>query len=186
MISIGIVEKEYPYKVASSKKTIYKLSDTMFQFWYRFIPANLALISMGAAERAYKRIDAQISVYMGFVFENMCRQYLWQENLKGNLPIDFNDMGRWWGNDPIEKKQTEIDILADNDENEAIFAECKWRNESVGERELKDLQHQSTLFHYRRNILVLFSKSGFTDGCKQLADSIGDVLLIDYKDMEWD
>lgn len=186
LISIGIVEKEYPYKVASSKKTIYKLSDTMFQFWYRFIPANLALISMGAAERAYKRIDAQISVYMGFVFENMCRQYLWQENLKGNLPIDFNDMGRWWGNDPIEKKQTEIDILADNDENEAIFAECKWRNESVGERELKDLQHQSTLFHYRRNILVLFSKSGFTDGCKQLADSIGDVLLIDYKDMEWD
>ncbi|MCI5586633.1 MAG: AAA family ATPase [Lachnospiraceae bacterium] len=185
LISLGIVEKEFPYKSKNNKKTIYKLSDTMFQFWYRFVPANMALIGRGAKERVYERVKTQIMAYAGFVFEEICKQYLWQENLNGNLPIDFTDMGRWWGNDPVKKTQTEIDIIADNEENEAIFAECKWRNENVGEAELKDLQHQSTLFHYKRNVLVLFSKSGFTDGCRKLAEEIGDVLLISYNDMEW-
>ncbi len=186
LMSLGIIEKEFPFKTETTRKTIYKLSDSMFQFWYRFIPANLSLIGQGAKDRVYSRVEKQIPAYMGFVFEEICKQYLWQENLKGNLPIDFTDMGRWWGNDPTEKKQTEIDILADNEENEAIFAECKWRNEPVGEAEMKELQHQSTLFHYKRNILVLFSKSGFTKGCVELAEKMGNTMLIDYPDMKWD
>lgn len=186
LMSIGIIEKEVPYKSASSKKTIYKLSDSMFQFWYRFVPTNLSLIQQGAKEKVYKRVEKQIMAYMEFVFEDICKQYLWQENLLGRLPIDFTDMGRWWGNDPIKKSETEIDIIADNEDNEAIVAKCKWRNEAVGEAELKELQHQSTLFHYKRNILVLFSKSGFTKGCQELADQLGDVLLISYQDMRWE
>ena len=186
LMSLGIVQKEYPYKSKNTKKTIYKLSDTMFQFWYRFVPANFALIEQGAKDRVFQRIKAQIPAYMGFVFEEICKQYLWKKNLRGNLPIDFTDLGRWWGNDPIKKIQTERDILADNEENEAIFAECKWRNEKVGEAELKDLQHQSTLFHYKRNVLILFSKSGFTEGCRKLAEEFGDVLLISYDEMTWE
>ena len=183
---MGIIEKEFPYKSESTKKTIYKLSDSMFQFWYRFVPANIALIGQGAKDKVYSRVEKQIPAYMGFVFEDICKQYLWQENLKGKAPIDFTNMGRWWGNDPVEKKQTEIDIIADSEDNEAIFAECKWKNEPVGEMELKELQHQSTLFHYKKNVLILFSKSGFTKGCKELSEKIGDVLLIDYSDMQWD
>ena len=186
LMSLGIIEKEFPYKMEHSRKTIYKLSDSMFQFWYRFVPANLSLIGQGAGDRVYQRVEKQIPAYMGFVFEEICKQYLWQENLKGNLPVEFTDMGRWWGNDPVEKRQTEIDILADNEEGEAIFGECKWRNELTSEAELKELQHQSTLFHYKKNVLILFSKSGFTDGCRELADKRGDVLLIRFEDMEWE
>lgn len=51
---------------------------------------------------------------------------------------------------------------------------------------MKELQHQSTLFHYNRNVKVLFSKSGFTNGCIELAERSEDVLLIDYADMEWE
>ena len=107
----------------------------MFQFCYCFVPDNLALIGQGAKGRVYLRVETQSAAYMGFVFEEISKQYLWQENLRGNLPIDFTDAGRWSGNDPVKKEQTEIDILADNEENEAIFAECKWRNENVGEAE---------------------------------------------------
>lgn len=186
LISLGIVEKEYPYRVETTRKTIYRLSDSMFQFWYRFVPNNLGLISRGAKEKVYERIENQIPAYMGYVFEDICKQYLWQENLKGSLPIEFSNMGRWWGNDPVKKQQTEIDILADNDENEAIFAECKWRNEAVGEAELKELEYQSTLFHHKRNVLILFSKSGFTKRCHDLAEGNPDILLIDYEEMIWE
>lgn len=44
LMSLGIIIKEFPYKSEKSKKTIYKLADSMFQFWYRFVPSNLALI----------------------------------------------------------------------------------------------------------------------------------------------
>lgn len=185
LMSLGIIEKEFPFKSESTRKTIYKLADSMFQFWYRFVPTNLALIQQGAKEKVYKRVEKQIPTYMGFVFEEICKQYLWQENLNGNLPIDFTNIGRWWGNDPREKKQTEIDIMADNEEKEALFAECKWTNEAVGEAELKDLLHQSTLFHYNKNTLILFSRSGFTKGCRELADTLGNVMLINYEDMKW-
>lgn len=186
LISLGIVKKEYPYKTETSKKTIYRLADSMFQFWYRFVPTNLALIQQGAKELVYKRISPQIPAYMGFVFEDICKQYLWQENLKGNLPIVFTDAGRWWGNDPTRKSETEIDILADNEEQEAIFAECKWTNELVGENELKELMHQSTLFHYQKNNLILFSKNGFTQGCMNLAKTNSNIQLISYEHMKWD
>lgn len=185
LISLGIIVKEFPYKSESSKKTIYKLADSMFQFWYRFVPSNLALIQQGAKDKAYGRIEKQINAYMGFVFEEICKEYLWQENLRGNLPIEFTNLGRWWGNDKIRHTETEIDIMADNDENEGIFAECKWRNEAVGEGELEKLRHRSTLFHYKKNILVLFSRSGFTKGCFELAKSCSDVMLINFEDMEF-
>lgn len=185
LISLGIIVKEFPYKSEKSKKTIYKLADSMFQFWYRFVPSNLALIQQGAKEKAYSRVEKQIKAYMGFVFEEICKQYLWQENLEGRLPIDFTDLGRWWGNDKTRHSETEIDIMADNDDNEAIFAECKWTNEAVGQAELKELQHQSTLFHYNKNVLVLFSRSGFTKGCIELSNSIENVMLINFEDMKW-
>lgn len=181
LMSLGIIEKEFPYKTETSKKTIYKIADSMFQFWYRFVPDNLALIQRGAKDKVYRRMEQQISAYMGFVFEEICKQYLWQENLGERLPIEFINMGRWWGNDPTTKSETEIDIIADNDEKEALFAECKWTNEAVGESELKELQHQSKLFHYKKSVLVLFSRSGFTRGCKELATSMEDVILIRYE-----
>lgn len=122
---------------------------------------------------------------MGFVFEEICRQYLWKENLEGRTPVEFTDMGRWWGTDKTAGSQTEIDIIADNEQDEAVFADCKWWNEEVGEAELKTLQHRSMLFHYRRKILMLFSKTGFTDGCVKLAKKIGDVHLVKYEEMEF-
>ena len=49
--------------------------------------------------------------------------------MNGNSPVEFSELGRWWGNDPIEKKQTEIDIMGEQDKQTALFGECKWTNE---------------------------------------------------------
>lgn len=185
LISLGIVERETPYKNENSRKTIYRLADGMFLFWYRFVPANMGLIQQGAKELVYEKVKGQINAYMGIIFEEICRQYLWKENLAGRLPMVFTDIGRWWGNDPVRKEEAEIDLLADNENGEALFAECKWRNEDVGEAELHRLKHRSTLFHYERSTLVLFSKTGFTAGCREQAERMGNVLLIGYEEMEW-
>ena len=119
LINLGIVKKETPYGEKTSRKSIYSIEDNMFRFWYRFVPNNNSVIMRGAADIVYRRIEPQLSEYMGAVFEEICKQYLWKLLLDGNSPVEFSELGRWWGNDPIEKKQTEIDIMGEQDKQTA-------------------------------------------------------------------
>lgn len=183
MLSLGLIEKEIPYGAKGTKKAIYKISDGMFQFWYRFVPANYSLIQQGAGELVYTKNKQQIDAYMGFVFENICKEYLWKENLAGKLPIQFTDIGRWWGTNPKTRNQEEIDLIADDGEGNAIFAECKWRNENVDKDEICSLIEQSSLFNYKQCYFVLFSKTDFTKQCYKLAEEMGNILLIKYENM---
>lgn len=183
LLNLGIVQKETPYGEKSSKKTIYSIQDNLFRFWFRFVPENTSLISRGAADLVYKRIESYFSDYMGKVFEEICTQYLWEQLIHENCPIIFNSLGRWWGNDPKERKQTEIDIMGEQDKNNAIFAECKWTNEKVDLGVLETLIKRSRLFNYSNTHYYLFSKSGFTSGCTSKANELGNVTLVTYKDI---
>ena len=183
LLTLGIVQKEMPYGEKASRRTIYSLSDNMFRFWYRFVPENNSIIARGASELAYKRIEPYISDYMGMVFEEICRQYLWKIMLSGKCPVEFSSLGRWWGTDPYEKKQTEIDIMGEQDKNTALFAECKWTNEKVDIGVLEKLQKRSRLFSYYNITLYLFAKNGFTKGCIDKAGTLGNVVLVTYSDI---
>ena len=180
LISLGIVKKESPMFADKSKKTIYRLADNMFRFWYRFVPQNISQIQSGAGEKIYNGIEQQISAYMGDVFEEICKQYLWRENLAERLPFYFRDAGRWWGADSIKKSEQEIDIIAFNDDR-VIFCECKWTNELVGNAVLDGLIEKSRMFDYKDKHYFLFSKSGYTDKCR--ANTASNVRLIEFKDM---
>lgn len=141
------------------------------------------IIARGAADLAYKRIEPHLSDYMGKVFEEICKQYLWQLLLSGECPVEFSSLGRWWGNDPKEKRQAEIDILAEQDKNTALFGECKWTNEKVDLGVLKTLVKRSELFPYKNVHYYLFAKTGFTKGCIERAKEMGNVELVRYEDM---
>lgn len=183
LINLGIIRKETPYGEKVSKKSIYSIEDNMFYFWYRFVMDNSSVIERGATNLVYKRIEAQLSDYMGRVFEEICTQYLWKLLLSGMMPVEFVSLGRWWGNDPRKKIQTEIDIMGEQDSNSAIFAECKWRNENVDLDVLETLIDRSGLFHYTKVHYFLFSKSGFTKGCMEKAEEMGNVTLVSYADI---
>lgn len=183
LTELGIIQKETPYGEKPSKKTIYSITDNMFRFWYRFVPANSSLISRGATDLAYRRIEPHLPEYMGNVFESICQQYLWSIMLSGKCPVSFSSLGRWWGNDPLRKQQTEIDIMGIEDNTHALFAECKWQNEKVDLAVLETLIHRSHLFPYPKTTLYLFSKSGFTESCIAVAAESKDIHLVTYGDM---
>ena len=141
------------------------------------------IIARGAADLAYKRIEPYLSDYMGKVFEEICKQYLWELLLSGECPVEFSSLGRWWGNDPKEKRQAEIDILAEQDKNTALFGECKWTNEKVDLGVLEILIKRSELFPYKNVHYYLFAKTGFTKGCIERAKEMGNVELVGYEDI---
>ena len=183
LMSLGIVKKEMPFGTDISRKTIYSLEDSMFRFWYRFIPDNLATINRGLTDIVYKKIAPQITSFMGGVFEEISKQYLWELNRQGKAAITFTDLGRWWGNDPKNKCEAEVDIMGTADDKTALFCECKWSNENVDTGVLDTLIERSKLFSFTNIYLYLFAKIGFTKGCIDKANELGNIVLITFDEM---
>ena len=183
LVSLGIVKKETPFAEKSTRKTIYKIDDNLFRFWYRFIPENIASINRGLVDVAYTKISPMISDYMGAIFEDICIQYLWKLRKNGKSKIEFTDLGRWWGNDSKNKCEAEIDIMGTDSSNSALFCECKWTNEKVDIGVLNTLVERSQLFYYENVQFYLFAKTGFTKGCVDKANELGNVVLVEFDDV---
>ncbi|MCL2672653.1 MAG: ATP-binding protein [Clostridiales bacterium] len=184
LLDTGIVKKEVPVMdKPGSRKTLYRLEDGMFRFWYRFVYPNVSLVALNKGDIVYNRIKPQISDFMGEVFEKLCMEYMWSEY--GNMPFAFQNIGRWWGNNPDLKAQAEIDFIAYRDEGEqAIFGECKWRNEPLDRSNIDALIEKCEMFRqFTQKYYYLFSKSGFSSGARKLAAETANIRLIDFKDM---
>ena len=186
LCELGILYKEAPFgEKQSSRKTIYGISDFMFRFWYRYVFTNRSLIESGAGDAIWKkRIQTTYSDYMGLVFEKICSDYLMLQNIRGNLPILFTKIGRWWGSDAASHSQAEIDIIA-NEGKDYLICECKWRNEKLDLSVLKGLKEKADAFTKKRNNTwyVLFSKSGFTDAVTDEAKKDEHIILVSMKDI---
>lgn len=186
LCELGILHKETPFgEKETSRKTIYGISDFMFRFWYRYVFANRTLIETGAQQAVWlKKIEPDYNGYMGLVFEKVCADYLSDKNAKGELPILFTSIGRWWGTNPVTHGQEEIDLVA-NDRKDYIFGECKWRNEKLDLSVLRELKTKADIFSKNRNntYYFLFSKSGFTDAVKNEVKADNSVILVDLSDI---
>lgn len=186
LISLGIVKKESAITEESNrKKTLYSLSDHMFCFWYRYIPSHLFMIETGDAEVVYdNRIKSTISNFMGSIFEDMCKQYLYKQNLQNRLPFKLYQLGRWWGNNSVLHREMEIDIVGINDDQKkALFGECKFRNELLEKKVMEDLIEHSTVFsRYTDKYYILFSKSGFCEKVQETASEYN-CILVTLEDM---
>ncbi len=115
---IRVVRKEYP---VTQKKEVrnarYVFNDNYFNFWFRYVYPYKSLVEEGRTERLFDLIGEDFNSYLGFVFEKICMEFLWEEE----LPFAFTELGRWW------QKDKEIDLVALNEESKEIaFFEVKW------------------------------------------------------------
>ena len=183
LLELGILVKKTPITEKAGKKTIYAMGDNFFRFWYRFVPQHISAISADRIDKIYDPIiKKHYPDYMGHIFEQMCREYLFL--YAEDVPVVLSDIGSWWGTDSKEKKEVEIDIVGTPVEgNEYIIGSCKYKNSPVGVDELELLKHYADVFgkgekyHY-----YIFSKGGFTEGLKEVADK-GEVRLVTLQDM---
>ena len=183
LLNLGILKKENPITEKPGRKTIYVIGDNFFRFWYRFVPQNTSAITAGRIDKIYDSvIKHRFSDYMGLVFEQMCREYLFR--YADGLPVILSDIGQWWGTDKKTKKEVQIDIVGTPTEGkEYIIGSCKYRNEPVGTDEAELLKRYAEVFGKGEKYhFFIFSKGGFTQGLKSLGDK-GEVTLITLDDM---
>jgi hypothetical protein len=179
LISLEIIEKVSPIET-HGKKVVYKIKDNLFKFYFSFIPKCSALVAMGLGETAYERkILPLMDDFFGHVFEDVCMQFLKRSVAEGKIETVYSDYGSWWGNNPKEKREEEIDIVLAGDE-EILVGECKWRNGKVGSDVLNLLKARGELVRKNRRIsYVLFSKSGFDES----VEAAENVLLFSSDDL---
>lgn len=181
LIDQDILEREVPVtedNPEKSKKGLYKIKDNYIRFWFAFIYPNISFIESGNTEIVMDRIRNNfIDNQVAYVYEDVCREKMWQLNKNKTWPFYFSKIGRYWD------AHTEIDICAlDPDGRNIIAGECKYWKDKVGVNVLENLEKKVSNIKWNRDNrkvwYVLCSANGYTDELKKCASERGDVVLM--------
>lgn len=158
----------------SSRKTVYKISDNYFSFWYHFLFGQKSYYELLGEERAAEEIfqPENFNAYAGRIFEDVCTEYMLRCAGAGRLPFVPAKYGRWWGSNPERKTQDDIDILLiDRTGRNFIICECKFRNDVFDKRDFETMLSRRSVFPRAREIsFFAFSRNGFSDWVTEHAD----------------
>ncbi len=184
LINLGFVKKEVPCgEKEKSRNTLYSISDNYFAFYFAFIFKHKNMLNgLIRPEIYYEReITKQaLNAFVGYRFENICETYLKEQFFEGKMNFFAQELGRWWGNNPVLKKQEEIDLVALDDEN-ALFCECKYTEDKFDEKQLKDLQNSSLCINREKKQFMIFSKNGVSSSVEKLIKTDSSYTLIDLQ-----
>mgnify|MGYP000025993012 FL=1 len=185
LIELGLVVRETPYGTMVSRRSRYRIADNMFRFWCTFYAPNTPILARGGTgDVVLERVRPHLCAYMKPVFDGICRDWLWRQQVRSRTSLFFRSLGRWWGLDPKTKREVEIDLMGEEDEHKALFAACRWENDPMDTDVLEVLEDRSRrLFHYTERQLYLFSVSGFTDACRRRAAELSNVRLVTFAEM---
>lgn len=185
LIDLDILEREVPITEENpekSKKGLYKIKDNYLRFWFAFVYPNMSFIESGHSSVVMNKIrKSLVKNHFAFVYEDVCKERMWDLNAEDAWPFHFTKLGRYWDS------KDEIDIAAlDPEGKNLILGECKYWSEPVGVSVLRDLETKTDSVAWERDKrkvwYVLFSASDFTDELKALAHSREDLLLCDELD----
>lgn len=119
--NLDLIERITPITEPKAKRGLYKIKDTFFNFWFKFVRPNIRQLELELEKNVWENIKEEFNSYLGRVFEKICLQTLAEMARKNILPIQPNKIGKWWW------KETEIDLLAlQKKERKALTIEVKW------------------------------------------------------------
>lgn len=181
LINLDIIEREVPiteHNPEKSKKGQYKIKDNFIAFWFQFIYPNKAFLEMGEDAVVIDKIKKSfIDNHVAFIYEEICKEKMWNLNINGKLNMSFSKLGRWWNS------KQEIDFLGiDVNSNDVIFGECKYyTNKLVDVDVFYELKEKAKSVQWkndtRKERYILFSITGYTNRLKQLAEDKEELIL---------
>ncbi|MBR0164412.1 MAG: ATP-binding protein [Lachnospiraceae bacterium] len=180
LIDLDILEREVPVTESNpdkSKKGLYRIKDHFLRFWFLFVFPNRGLLESGNRLHVQRIIRRDfVSAHVAYVYEDICREKMWELNDADIWPFHFTKVGRWWD------AHMEIDIVALDEENKKmILGECKYRNKPVGTDILRELEEKGQLIPWNREErevwYILFSISGFTTELEDIARERKNLVL---------
>lgn len=182
LTDLDLIEREVPVTETApekSKSGLYRLTDNFIAFWFKFVYPYRAYLEKGETKFVLSQIKKGfVQNYASFVYEDVCREKMWELSAASFWDFHFDKVGRYWG-----AKAGEIDIVAlDSAGEDLVLGECKYTSSPKGLSVLHALQERADamlkLTNAKRVQYVIFGTAGFTQGLTEKAQE-GNVRLIE-------
>jgi AAA+ ATPase superfamily predicted ATPase len=124
LIELKYVRREVPFgeSLRSTKRSLYKINDPFFNFYFTFVLPDKSRIDLGLSAQVIKEIKKKLPFYTSTIWEELCRQsvpFLIRDD-------EFNPSSRWWGKG-IDGVPLEIDIVSESaDRKKLLVGEARW------------------------------------------------------------
>ena len=182
LTDLDLIEREVPVTETApekSKSGLYRLTDNFIAFWFKFVYPYRAYLEKGETKFVLSQIKKGfVQNYASFVFEDVCREKMWELSAADTWDFHFDKVGRYWG-----AKAGKIDIVAlDSTGDDLVLGECKYTSSPKGLSVLHALQEKADamlkLTNAKRVQYVIFGTAGFTQSLTEKAQE-GNVRLIE-------
>lgn len=154
----------------------YFVADPLLAFWHRFVRPNLSSVTRGFGAEVWRyQIAPHLDGWMGGAFEELCREHA-RRHAQERLPAPAQEIGQIWGAD------FDIDVAGRLLDGSALFGECKWWREPVGEGVLGLLAERAERAAYGRGAprryLALYARSGFAEAVRARSAAPGSPVAL--------
>ncbi len=87
-----------PHYLSQWNPALPRLAGAFFRFWYTFGFTNYSQLEDGDVEGVYEfSIKPRLDQFASLTFEDVCREFLREQQRKNMLPFRYQKMGRWFG-----------------------------------------------------------------------------------------
>ena len=183
LIDLDLVEREVPITEPApekSKSGLYKIVDNYIAFWFKFVYPYRTYLEKGEINYVLEKIKNGFNQnYVSFVYEDICREKVWDMAVQNYFNFEISKIGRYWD------KEMELDIVAlDQTGKNAIVGECKYTRSAKGLNILHELQAKAQKLVKKCGLTqtqyVIFSNGGFSQELREEATRDPNVILIDH------
>mgnify|MGYP002521548008 CR=1 FL=1 len=147
----------------NKKKSGYVITDSALNFYYKYVYHNLSAKTMLSEKRFYNRYikhDFETN-FVPKAFEKIAKQYLTLLNREGQLEPVLIDIGTYWYDNPIEKRNGQFDVVGKSDDG-YVFFEVKFIDSLVDDTIIKEEISQVAKTNLKPIQFGFISKNGFS------------------------
>lgn len=182
LTDLDLIEREVPVTEKNPEKSkmgLYRITDNFISFWFKFIYPYRSYLERGEEEYVIEQIRKMfIPNFVSYVYEDVCREKMWQFASENKWDFRFDRLGRYWG--PI---CGEVDLLAiDTVGRNMIIGECKYSDSPKGLEVFNSIIEKGNKLKTEAKCdtvkYIIFSKSGFTKGLLDEAKHNPDLILV--------
>ena len=182
LIDLDILERDVPITESpeKSKRGLYRVRENFFCFWSHYIYPHMGLLETGRPEQVKREIaQSMTSSHICYVYQDVCREIMWELNASDAWPFKFSRLGRYWNMD------MEVEIAAIDPEGlNLIVGGCFFRDTPVEVDDLRLLEQKAAHIPWERNHrriwYVLFSIAGFRNDLWRMSHRREELLLVDH------
>lgn len=166
LMSLDTVEKVSSFDTPGNENTmkgVYRISNPIVNFWYKFIYPHESYLELMSSEKFYDTfINDNIPDFLKDSLPLICKEYLNLLNKKHGLPIKVSKSGEWVG------KAGTIHYIGRDEHRNILAAYCALGNDPMNYSEFEWFDYCLKEAKVKADYIYLFSKSGFDEDLNEM------------------